>query len=70
MDYAPFQTWRHAGATFLAARTPDGYMICDSTGRYYGAWQDLEMFRKRQRQGTGDIAPLAHKVLVSVRGVS
>lgn len=70
IQHAPFEIWRHAGVTFLAARTPDGYVICDSVGRYYGAWQDFKTFRKRQRQGTGDTSPLNLKAVVSVRGVA
>lgn len=63
---APFLTWRYGVVMFLAARTLDGYSICDNAGRWYGAWQDVETFRSRQRNG-GDWEPLMGRAAVTVK---
>jgi hypothetical protein len=49
-----FIAWKYRGTHYLALRNADGYLIVDSQGGFYGAWQCTETFRRRQRTDTGD----------------
>lgn len=64
---SPFSTWKHQGVAFIAARTADGYSVADANGGYYGAWQNFEEFRRRQRNGDQSAAPIGRVSSISVR---
>lgn len=49
-----FLMWKFRGMDYLALRNPDGYLIVDNRGAFYGAWQYTATFRRRQRTGNGD----------------
>jgi hypothetical protein len=64
-----FQVWRFRSVTFLAARSPEGYLICDQLGHYYGAWQDIASFRKHQRDQVDAQALVGTVASISIHAV-
>ena len=45
-----FETWKFGGLTYLAFAMEGGYGIVDESGRWFGAWQTTERFRKDARE--------------------
>jgi hypothetical protein len=56
---AAFSTWNFKGVEFIAIPSDRAFHIMDEQGNNYGAWMDVDGFRKRQRiQNNMAIQPL------------
>jgi hypothetical protein len=62
-----FKTWKFAGVTYLSFPMGDGFGIVDEQGGWYGAWQDVDNFRKRvTSEATRDGFKLSQAARLSV----
>lgn len=58
-----FETWTFHLVKFIAIDNGQSSHVIDEHGNNYGSWQNLDKFRKRQREGD----PLALTVLGKAR---
>ena len=62
-----FETWKHRGVQYLAIFNGTGFVIIDDVGNNYGAWINIENFKKGQRENE-DLRISSYKCLQSVFG--